>query len=122
MLLFSPRYSGCRRHEDDELNQELSYTDRSYKREIRRLEREIPQWELMLEKSGYVEGWLKLFTTLYLLILILNCIHSINVKLFETFKLIRLINFTVSTIIYQFIFNFLEGFFLLFCFFQIFFF
>lgn len=43
------------RQEDDDLNQELSYTDRARKREIRRLEEEIPQWEVMLEKSGYVE-------------------------------------------------------------------
>jgi len=43
------------RSEDDELNQELSFTDRAHKREIRRLEQEIPQWEVMLEKSGYIE-------------------------------------------------------------------
>jgi hypothetical protein len=44
------------RTEDDDLNQELSFTDRAQKREIRRLEQEISQWEVMLEKSGYVEG------------------------------------------------------------------
>lgn len=42
--------------EDDDLNQELAFTDLSSKREIKRLEQEIPQWEIMLEKSGMVEG------------------------------------------------------------------
>lgn len=42
--------------EDDSLNQELTYTDRSHKREIRRLEREIPQWTVLIENSGHVDG------------------------------------------------------------------
>lgn len=42
--------------EDDALKQEMSFTDRCHKREIRRLEKEISQWEILIEKSGLVEG------------------------------------------------------------------
>lgn len=44
------------RGEDDALNQELAVSDRSQKREIRRLEQEIPNWEMLIEKSEHVEG------------------------------------------------------------------
>lgn len=42
--------------EDDTLNQELVFGDRCHKRETRRLEREIPQWTMLLENSGHAEG------------------------------------------------------------------
>ncbi|XP_065655756.1 microspherule protein 1 isoform X2 [Hydra vulgaris] len=41
--------------EDEVLKQALSLNDRCTKREIKRLEKEIPQWELLLEKSGIPE-------------------------------------------------------------------
>lgn len=42
--------------EDDTLNQELAYADRCQKREIRRLEKEIPQWSMLLENSGHTQA------------------------------------------------------------------
>ena len=45
-----------RRPEDDTLNQVLADIDRSQKREIRRLEREILRWTMLLGNSGHAEG------------------------------------------------------------------
>ena len=42
--------------EDDTLNQVLADIDRSQKREIRRLEREILRWTMLLGNSGHAEG------------------------------------------------------------------
>jgi len=43
------------RMEDETLNQELAVSDRRCKREIKRLEKEIPHWEMLIENSGHVD-------------------------------------------------------------------
>ena len=42
--------------EDDTLNQALAVIDRNQKREIRRLEREILRWTMLLGNSGHAVG------------------------------------------------------------------